>query len=100
MADEDTVIVIDGNTYSMNSDDLELWEIELLEETMDTALEDIDFNRAKALRVLVYVLMHRKNSKFTLEDAKHIKVASIEFPDQPNGNGAAKKRPTKPRAAS
>lgn len=94
MADTDSTIVIDGKPYTLDPDDLELWEVELLEDTLDAPLAQIDFNRAKALRVLAYVVLHRDNPSFTLEDAKHIKLSAIGSPEE----GAKAKRPTKAAA--
>lgn len=99
MDDNAFKISIDGKTITFDVDDLELAEVELLEEHMDAAIEEIDFGRAKALRVLVYLLLHRQDETFTLEDAGHIKLGQFA---EPNGNGAveAPKRPTKAARAA
>lgn len=94
---------IDGKEYSLSPDDLELGEVELLEEELDASLDAIDFTRAKAMRVLVYLLIHRDDESFTMEDASRLKLSSLTEPEtngNGNGNGGAKKRPTKAAAAN
>jgi len=89
---EPAALTIDGKVYSIDPEDLELGEIELLEDELDAPLADIDFNRAKAMRVLVYILVHRDNPAFTPEDAKRIKVSALAEAPTVSQNG---KRPTK-----
>jgi hypothetical protein len=87
---------IEGKPYTVSADDLELGEVELLEETMDAALDEINFSRAKAMRVLVYILVKRDNPDFTMEDASHIKLASFADSAPADTDApAAAKRPTK-----
>lgn len=103
---EDEVIRlhIDGKEFTLDPEDLELGEIELLEEELDASMEEIDFTRAKAMRVLVYLLVHRENTDYTMEDAARVKLSALADPTEHtngngNGNGGAKaKRPTKAAA--
>lgn len=97
MADDNAQLTIDGKAYEVDPDDLELWEVELLEDEMDCSLDAIDFNRAKAMRVLAYLMLRRDNPKFSMEDAKHLKLKAFGEAPEPssNGNGTGAKRPTK-----
>ena len=96
---DDTIrLTIDGREYSLDPDDLELGEVELLEDELDASLDSIDFTRAKAMRVLVYLLVHRDNPKFTMEDAARLKLSALGDPD-PAPVAGAKKRPTKAAAS-
>lgn len=94
MADDAFRLVINGKTYEVKPEEMELGEIELLEDEMDSAVEDIDFGRAKAMRVLVYILMHRDNAAFTMEDASQIRMSDLQAPEDEKP-----KRPTKAAAS-
>ena len=87
---------IDGQTYSIDPDDLELGEIEIIEDEMDCAIDSVDFGRAKAMRLLAYTVIHRENKNFSMDDAKRLKIGAFSDPDaeSENGTGAAK-RPTR-----
>jgi hypothetical protein len=101
MSDDDMIRVsIDGRTYTLDENDLELGEIEMLEDELDAPIEQIDFNRAKAMRVLVYLVIHRENPDFTMDDAKAVKVSALVPPtEEPEPDGVtAPKRPTKAAA--
>jgi len=93
MADNTIRLTINGKHHELDPDDLTLGEVELLEEELDQPLEDIDFSRAKAMRVLVYLMVRRSEPQFTLEDAGELKVASIQ--DASEKKPAAGKRPTR-----
>lgn len=82
-------ITINGKQYTLDPDDLELGEVELLEEEMDCALDKIDFGRAKAMRVLVFILLKREDPEYTMEQASKLKLGSFVEPEE----GA--KRPTR-----
>lgn len=100
MADDNVIhLTIDGKAYHLDPDDLELGEVEILEEEMDRGLDQIDFNRARALRTLVYLMVRRDNPEFTMEDARRIKVSAIVDPGDQPAEPAKTKRPTKARAA-
>jgi hypothetical protein len=98
MTDDTITLKIDDKTYTLDPEDLELGEIELLEDEMDSAVADIDFNRGRAMRVLVFIAVHRENPDFSMDDAKRVKISAITDVQQ-NGNGSApagaRKRPTK-----
>lgn len=96
MADDDAPIrlLINGKLYTVVPDDLELGEIEEIEDVADQPIEQIDFNRAKNLRALVYVLLHRENDLFTMDDAREIKMSSIKPAPAPEEKPPAAKRPT------
>lgn len=97
MADDDVIrIAIDGKTHEINPDDLELGEIEVIEDAVDKPIGEVDFSRIKAVRALVYVIVHRDDPAFTMDDAKAMRSGALSWPEpepQPNGT-----RPTQ-RAA-
>jgi hypothetical protein len=104
MADEDEDALklhIDGTQYSIDADDLELWEVEILEDACNQPLEYIDFSRAAAVRALVFIVKHREDESFSMADARRLKVSRLGAPEpdptptpEPE-KPAAKKRPTK-----
>ncbi len=104
--DQDMRLMINGDEHVVEPEDFELWEVELLEDTMGSSIELVDFTRAKAMRVLVYILLHRENPSVTMEDAGRIKFSSLapaadeSAEPEPKANGnAARKRPTKAAAS-
>lgn len=102
--DDQIELYIDGKTYTIEPNDMELWEIELLEDVCDSPIELIDFNRVKAMRVLVYLLRRREDPEFTMDDARHVKLGTLEPPEETPEPAAAKKpaakrRPTRAAAA-
>lgn len=101
-------LTIEGREYELNTDDLEIGEIEVIEDELDMAWEDVDWEagRMKPVRLLAYLLIHRDRPDFTMEDAKRLKVSSFDVEEAAgasgngNGNGSAKaKRPTKAAAS-
>lgn len=105
MADEDDRIrlTIAGRKYEIHVDDLTLGEIEVIEDACDKRIDQIDFGRSSALRALVFVLRQREDPRFTMDDARHLKMSAIDFPqDEPEpepepvaaSNGKATRRPT------
>jgi hypothetical protein len=96
MADDDKTLrfTIDGKAYSVDFDDLELGEVEIIEEACDAPLALIDFRRVKAIRGVVFMLMRRDDPDVTMAEVASIKLSAIT--DTPDGDAA--KRPTKPAA--
>lgn len=86
-------LTINGKSYELDPDDLTLGEVELLEDTCDCAIQDIDFNRANAMRALVFIFMSRSDPSFSMDDAKAMKVSAFGGIEEPAK--AAPKRPTK-----
>lgn len=78
---EGITIYIEGDAYTILPEDMELWEVELLEDVCDAAIEEIDFNRAKAIRILVYLVRRRRDPEFTMDDARHVKLSTLGAPD-------------------
>lgn len=76
---------INGKDYRI--DDLTLDEAELLEDTFDCSLDQIDFKRAKVLKQVVFLLLRRDNPKLTIDEVGAIKVVSLTA----NGNGSPKR---------
>ena len=102
MADEeefDYALVIDGVRHGVNVEDLELWEVEIIEASANCALDDIDWNRASTLRALAYILLHRANPEFTMDGARALKLGRLRsVDDEPELEPAAPpvtKRPTR-----
>lgn len=81
-ADDVIRITIDGKTHSINPDDLELGEIEVIEDAVDRPIGDVDFGRIKAVRALVYVIMHRDDPSFTMDDARSMRSGALSW-DEP-----------------
>lgn len=100
------VVWIDGKRYTL--EDFTLEEAELLEDTFDCPIDEIDFGRAKAVRMLIWIVKRREDPSFTLEDAGKIRVSQIGPPvddDEPAEVEAEtakgkKKRPTKGGASA
>ena len=83
MADEETTpdetvpelaITVAGERYELDA--LTLDEVVELEEAFDLPIEQIDTNRAKAIKYLVYFAKRRKDPSFTLEEAGSIKMTA------------------------
>lgn len=94
----DLTVTIEGKTHSI--EDFELGELEWLEEYLGTNLDDEKIVRSmKAATGFVYLIKRREDPEFTIDDARKMKLSVFDTPDEPaNGNGAAKRRPTKPAA--
>jgi hypothetical protein len=97
MPDTDITMHIDGKPYTLDPNDLELGEIELIEEVCDSAFDDIDFTRAKAIRMLVYTVLHREDPTITMDDAKEIKIGAITDAPEAEDKPEPKKRRTTPK---
>jgi hypothetical protein len=54
--------------------DLTWDEVEQIEEQFDTAFAELDFGRAKIMRVIVLTLMRHENPKARMEDLGQIKI--------------------------
>lgn len=102
----DYAVVIDGKRYDINVEDLELGELEVMEEACDCAIDDIDWNRASTLRALAFIVKHREDSSFSMDDARRLTLKRFRPVDEPKADPAkpvGAKRPTraaKPKAAS
>ncbi len=100
----DYSLYIDGEQRGVDVGDLELWEIEVLEESGNCSIEDINWGRASTMRALAFVLMHRDDPTFTMDDARRLKLKRLGKPDEPAPDPKpAAKRPTraaKPAAAA
>ena len=95
MADQDEYdlfITIDGKVHGFEVEDLELWEVETIEEVAGLPIDEVDFNRAAPLRALAFIAMRRQNPRFTMDEARHIKLG--RFKPVENGDKPAE-RPTK-----
>lgn len=97
-ADDAIKLTIDGREFSLDPNDLELGEVEQIEEMTGAPISELDLRFAKSMRALVYLVVHRDNPAFTLEDAAKIKVSAIGDPDAGQGKAKAK-RPTKAAAS-
>lgn len=108
MADktDELTITFEGKSYTL--EDFELGELEWLEEQLGFYFNEIgpggspDANRAilsmKASVHLVYVIKKRDDPKFTLGDARKVKLSVFATPNE-NGK-PAKARPTKAAKAA
>lgn len=101
---DDTIrLHIDGKEYSLDPDDLEFGEVELFEDELGVPFGEVDWRFTKPTRLLAYLLIHRDNPSFSLEDAERLKIGALNEQAAEaktgNGNGATKKRPTKAAAS-
>ena len=90
---KDTILAfkIEDNRYEIDLEDLEFGEVEALEEAFDLPFDEIDLARMKAMRILIYIAMRRKNPRVTMEQVSAFKVTSFEAEDE-------EPVPTKPAA--
>lgn len=90
----DIVINVEGKAYDL--DDFELGDLEWLEDFIGGSLNDpAAMNSIKAAIGFVYLVKHHDDPDFTVEQARKVKLAAIEAPEEPK---PAAKRPPK-RAA-
>jgi hypothetical protein len=81
-------LTIDGKAYTL--DDLTLGELEALEDHMGLPIGQIDLNSARAMRFLVWLLKHREDPAFTMEQAGDVKITDLisdEADDNPPAEG-------------
>lgn len=94
-------IQIEGKSYDL--DDFELGDLEWLEEHVGGPLADENvLTSMRSLVGFVYLIKRRDNPKFTLEEARKIKMGALD-PDAADESTPAKpagKRPTKAAARS
>ena len=90
---KDTILAfkIEDNRYEIDLEDLEFGEVEALEEAFDLPFDEIDLARMKAMRILIYIAMRRKDPRVTMEQVSAFKVTSFEAEDE-------EQVPTKPVA--
>lgn len=83
---------IEGTAYDL--EDFELGDLEWLEEYLGASLSDGDaLNSMKAAVGFVFIVKRRDDPAFTIEQARKVKLAAIDAPDE-EPEPAAKKRPT------
>lgn len=97
--EHDFSLTIDGETHDLDVEDMELWEIEVIEDAAGLSLGELDPNRASVLRALAYIVMRRENPRFTMDEARHLKLSRFGQREEHAENGAApkpapRKRPT------
>lgn len=89
---------IEGKTYDL--DDFEFGELEWLEDHVGGSLMGNDGENLfsmKAMLGFVYLIRRRDNPDFTLDDARKIKLSTVQT-DGEDESAEKPKRPTKPRA--
>jgi hypothetical protein len=87
-------LTIDGKAYTL--DDLTLGELEALEDHMGLPIGQIDLNSARAMRFLVWLLKHREDPAFTMEQAGDVKITDLisdEADDNPPADAGAEGAP-------
>lgn len=97
MADDNVVrLKVDGELYEVDMGDLELGEVGAVEDLTGKSVQDIDWDSARGMQGLVWIAVHRKNQRFTMQEAGRIKFSAFDDPDEaaPPTSGA------KPRAKS
>lgn len=78
---------LEGKTHSI--DDFTLGELEWLEDELGAALDEVSFTSMKVAVRIVYLLKKRDDSKFTMAQARKLKLSVFDEAEA-NGNG----RPT------
>jgi hypothetical protein len=99
--DDGLKFVIEGKEYAF--DDFELGELEWLEDELDgDILQALRERPMRASVRFLYVIKHRENPEFTLEDARKLKLTIFDEVEHQNGNGngATSDPPTKPRRST
>lgn len=71
---------VDGKEYSL--DDLTLGELEGLEDYLGLPLSQVDVNSARTMKYLVYIVKHREDAAFTLEQAGEVKITDLISTDE------------------
>lgn len=72
----------DNMDINFNPDDLTVGELEEFEEISGMTLSGLGRGAglsAKAMKAIIYLDQRRKNPKFTLEDAKAVKIGSLNW---------------------
>lgn len=95
MADETMTIKLEGKSYSI--DDFELGELEWLEDELGSTLDKIDPSSMKAAVRFVYLIKHREDPKFTLDDARKTRLSVFADDEEEAAAKTAASRPTKPK---
>jgi hypothetical protein len=95
MADENIVkLKVDGDVFEVEFNELTLDEVGTVEDLCGRSVQEIDWNSARGIQGLAWIAMHRKNPRFTVQDAGRVKFTSIEDPDEeperPTGGGKAR----------
>lgn len=98
MPDPDFRFKLDGKLVEITVSDMTFEEIELLEDAFDAPISRIDLERAKALRLLAFIALRRKDSKVRMEDLSVLPIVSLAEADQPAAAAgeADAGRPTRP----
>jgi hypothetical protein len=81
VADDDGIRVhFEGRTYPL--DEFTLGELEWLEEHLGASMNDVQvLQTMKAAVGVVYLIKRRDDPAFTLEQAREVKLATLDAPD-------------------
>lgn len=93
-----------ADEIAFDFDDLTIEEVEILEDITGLSIAELNPEngkrpapQGKTLRAIVYIVNHRTNPDFTIDDAGRVKVTAVA--DMTNGNRAQRRaRPTKASA--
>jgi hypothetical protein len=93
---------IDGENYEIDMHDLELDEVGTIEDLTGKSAEDIDWDSARGMQGLAWIAIHRRNPRFTIQEAGRLKFTAFEDPegDAAPASGAKPRRPTKAGSAA
>ena len=86
-------IQLEGKSYSL--DEFELGEMEWLYDELGSTLEEINPNSMKAAVRFVYLIKHREDPDFTMDDARKLKLAVFTEPEPEPEKKAPARRPTR-----
>jgi hypothetical protein len=102
MAEQDgrVKLRIDGENYELDMNDLELDEVGTIEDLTGKSAEDIDWDSARGMQGLAWIAIHRRNPRFTIQEAGKLKFTSFEDPEEKADDGDKPKRPTRAGSAA
>jgi len=95
MADEGNIIKIkvQDEIFTLNFDDIEIDEMGTVEDLTGRSMNEIDWTSARGMQGIVWIVKHRQDPRFTLQDAGKLRFGQVE--DAPPAEGDKPKRPTK-----
>lgn len=96
MSKPDIRFKLDDKLVELRLDELTFEEIELLEDAFDAPISQVNLERAKALRILAFIALRRKDSRLRMSDLEKLPIEALqEVEDEPEPTVDAA-RPTPP----
>jgi hypothetical protein len=92
---------IEGENYELDMNDLELDEVGTIEDLTGKPVEKIDWDSARGLQGLAWIAIHRRNPRFTIQEAGKLKFTAFEDPEPDEMEAEDKpRRPTRAGSAA